>query len=75
MSLLFNHFHVQSPCSPLIEDYIDIFYVIDEGDIPSIQCKMSLGGPKSMRKVVGLSLISIDFYVQSLITERVRSVG
>jgi hypothetical protein len=38
----------------------------DKGDIPSIQCKMSLKGPKSMRKVDGLSLIFIDFYVPAL---------
>jgi hypothetical protein len=31
--------------------------------IPSIQCKMSLRGPKSMREVVGPSLIFINFYV------------
>jgi hypothetical protein len=35
----------------------------DKGDIPFIQCKMNLGGPKSMRKVDGLSLMFIDFYV------------
>jgi hypothetical protein len=46
-----------------MEDYTEIFYMIDKGDIPSIQCKMSLGGPKSMRKVDDLSLIVIDFYV------------
>jgi hypothetical protein len=40
--------------------------MIDEGDIPSIQCKMSLKGPKSMRKVDGLGLIFIDFYVPAL---------
>jgi hypothetical protein len=51
---------MQSPCNPLIEDYTEIFYVIDEGDIPSIQCKMSLRGPKSIRKVDGLRLILID---------------
>jgi hypothetical protein len=32
------------------------FYMIDERDIPSIQCKMSLSGPKSVRKVDGQSL-------------------
>jgi hypothetical protein len=37
--------------------------MIDEGDIPSIQCKMSLRGPKSMKKVDWLSLISTDYYV------------
>jgi hypothetical protein len=34
-----------------------------KGNISSIQCKMSLGGPKSMRKVDDVSLILIDFYV------------
>jgi hypothetical protein len=43
-SLGFSHFYVQSPCKPLIEDYTEKFYMIDEGDIPSIQGKMSLGG-------------------------------
>jgi hypothetical protein len=38
--------------------------MIGEGNIPSIHCKMSLRGPKCMRKVDGLSLILIDFYVQ-----------
>jgi hypothetical protein len=57
---------VESPCNPLIEDYTQIFYLIDEGDIPSIQCKMHLRGPKSMRKVDGLNLIFIDFYVPAL---------
>jgi hypothetical protein len=50
----FNHFYVLSPCNPLIEDYTEIFYMTDEGDVPSIQCKMSLRGPKCMRKVDGL---------------------
>jgi hypothetical protein len=52
------------PCSnPLIEDYTEIFYMIDKGDIPSIQCKMPLRESKSMSKVGGLRLIFIDFYV------------
>jgi hypothetical protein len=46
--------------------------MIDKGDIPSIQCKMSLGGPKSMRKVDGLSLIFIDFYVPALYRQSLR---
>jgi hypothetical protein len=46
--------------------------MIDEGDIPSIQCKMSLMGPKYMRKVDGVSLIVIDFYVPVL-TPRLNS--
>jgi hypothetical protein len=60
----FNHFYVYSPCDPLIEDYTEIFYMIDEGDIPSIQGKMRLGGPKSMKKVNDLSLIFNDFLFQ-----------
>jgi hypothetical protein len=46
--------------------------MIDEGDIQSIQCKMSLRGPESMTKVDGLSLIFIDFYVSQL-TPRLNS--
>jgi hypothetical protein len=42
--------------------------MIDKQDIPSIQCKMSLRGPKTMRKVDGLSFIFIDFYVPELIS-------
>jgi hypothetical protein len=37
--------------------------MVDKGDIPSIQCKMSLRRPKSLRKVDGLSLIFLNFYV------------
>jgi hypothetical protein len=39
----------------LIEDYNEIFYTIDAEDIPFIQCKMSLSGPKSTIRVDGLS--------------------
>jgi hypothetical protein len=46
--------------------------MIDKGDIPSIQCKMSLRRPESMRKVDGVSLIFIDFYVAAL-TPRLNS--
>jgi hypothetical protein len=46
-----------------MEIYTQIFYMIDEGDTPSIQYKMSLRGPNSMRKVDELSLIFIDFYI------------
>jgi hypothetical protein len=63
---------VQSPCNPLIEDYTEIFYIIDEGDIPSILRNISLRGPQSMRKVDGPSLIFIDFYVPAL-TPRLSS--
>jgi hypothetical protein len=40
-----------SPCNPLIEDYTQTFYMIEKGDIPSIQSNMSLRGPNSMRKL------------------------
>jgi hypothetical protein len=56
----------------LIKDYTEIFYMTDEGDMPSIQCKTSLRGPKSMGKVDCLSLIFIDFYVPGL-TPRLSS--
>jgi hypothetical protein len=46
--------------------------MIDEGDIPSIQCKMGLRGPTSMRKVDDMCLIFIDFYVPAL-TPRLNS--
>jgi hypothetical protein len=45
---------------------VQIFYMIDLGDIPSIQCKMSPMERKSMRKTDLLSLIFIDFYVPAL---------
>jgi hypothetical protein len=40
--------------------------MINEGGILSIWCKMNLKGPKSMRKVDGLSLIFIGFYIPAL---------
>jgi hypothetical protein len=46
--------------------------MIDKGDIPPIQCKMSLGGPNTMRKVDGSCFIFIDFYVPTL-TPRLNS--
>jgi hypothetical protein len=63
---------VLSPCTPLIEDYSEIFYIL-EGDVPPVRCKMSLRGAKSMRKVYGLSLILIEFYVPAL-TPRLNSI-
>jgi hypothetical protein len=62
----FDHFYVQFLCKPLIEDNTEIFYMIDERDVPSVQCKRSLRRPKSMRKVDCLSLIFIDLYVPVL---------
>jgi hypothetical protein len=38
----------------------------DKGDIPSIQSKMSFGGPKSITQTGGPHLIFIDFYVPAL---------
>jgi hypothetical protein len=57
---------MQSPCNPLIEDYIQIFYMIDEGDIPSIKCEMALNWSKSVREVDGPRFILIDFDVPAL---------
>jgi hypothetical protein len=63
---------VWSSCNRLTDDYTEIFYMIGEGDIPFVQFKMNLKGPKSMRKVDGLSLIFIHFYVPAL-TPRLNS--
>jgi hypothetical protein len=63
---------VQSPCNPLIEDYSEIFYMIDEGNVPSIQYELSLRGSESVREVGGQSLILIDFNVPA-ITPRLNS--
>jgi hypothetical protein len=41
--------------------------MIHEEDVPSVQCKMRLRGPKSMRKVDNLRLTFIDFYAPALI--------
>jgi hypothetical protein len=57
---------VQSPCKPFIEDYTEIFCMIDEEDVLSVQCKMNLRRPKSIRKVDGHGLIFIEFYVPAL---------
>jgi hypothetical protein len=46
--------------------------LIDEGDILSIHCKMSLMGPKSLRNVDGLSLIII-YFCDSALTPRLNS--
>jgi hypothetical protein len=45
-----------SACNPLIEDYTEIFYMIDEGDITFIQCKMILRGAKSITKIMKLRI-------------------
>jgi hypothetical protein len=37
-----------------------MLYMFHKGDVPSIQCKMSLRAPKNMRKVDDMSLIFID---------------
>jgi hypothetical protein len=42
----FNHFCLWSPCNPFIEDYTQVLYMNDKGDILSIQYKVSLRGPR-----------------------------
>jgi hypothetical protein len=42
----------------------------DKRDIPSIQCKINLRESRPMRKVDGLSLILIEFYVP-VVTPRI----
>jgi hypothetical protein len=57
---------MQSPRNPFIRDYTEVFYMIYEGNDPSIHCKTSLDRLSSMEEIDGLSLISIDFYVATL---------
>jgi hypothetical protein len=59
-------YYMQSPCNLLIEDYTEVFYMNDEGDVSSIQCEMSLRWSKFMREADGPSLILIDFNVPGL---------
>jgi hypothetical protein len=56
---------VKSTFNPLIEDYTQIFYMIDKGDNRSIQCKIASEGQVS-EKADCLSFIFIDFYVPAL---------
>jgi hypothetical protein len=46
--------------------------MIEKGDVPSIQCKMSLRGPKPMRKVDDMSLIVIVYNIPTL-TQRLNN--
>jgi hypothetical protein len=69
----FNHFDVKFPCNPLIEDYTEVLYTIEEEDIASIQYKMSLRGSMPMRNVDVLRLIFMDIYVPAL-TSRFSSI-
>jgi hypothetical protein len=70
-----THLYVMILSSILLtrqQHILSLFYIIDKGDISSIQSNMSLRGSKSMRKVDGLSLILIDYYVPGL-TPRLNS--
>jgi hypothetical protein len=57
---------MQSPCNPLVEDYTEVFYMIQKGNVPSVQCEMSLRWYRSMREVDDPSFIFIDFNVPAL---------
>jgi hypothetical protein len=59
----FHHFNLKSSCNPLIEDYTKAFYMIHEGDFPSIQLDVSVRWFKSMKEIDGPSHIFIDFNV------------
>jgi hypothetical protein len=59
--------------NPLIEDYTEVFYIIEECDVVTLQCKMIFGGgPEFTSQVEVLSLIVIAFYVPTL-TSRLSS--
>jgi hypothetical protein len=64
--LVFDHFYVQSPCKPPIEDYTEIFCTIYKWNIPSIQCKMRHRRTTAAREVDPLSLIFINFDIPAL---------
>jgi hypothetical protein len=51
----FDHLCVQSPYNPLAEDYTQVFYMIPEGDVPSVRCEVKLRWSKSMRDADGPS--------------------
>jgi hypothetical protein len=57
---------VESPCNPLVEDYTDVFYMNHKGDVPSVQCEMSLRRSNSMRDVDSSSFIFINFNVPAI---------
>jgi hypothetical protein len=57
---------MQSPCEPLVEDYTEVFYMIHEGDVPSIQCEVNLRWSKSVREVDSPNYTFIDFNVPAL---------
>jgi hypothetical protein len=52
---------MQSPYNTLIEDYTKVFFMTHEGDVPSVQCEVSLRWSKSVKEVDDPSLILIDF--------------
>jgi hypothetical protein len=54
----------------LSENYTEMLYMIDEGDVPSVQCNMNLNG--SVREIDGFSLIFIDVSIPAL-TPRLNS--
>jgi hypothetical protein len=49
-----------------MKDYTSVFYMICEGNVPSIQCKPSLDRLQSMGNTDGLTLIFIYFHVPAL---------
>lgn len=53
----FDHFYMQSPCNPLVEEKTEVFYMIHEVDVLSVQCEMNPRWSKSMREVGSLSFI------------------
>jgi hypothetical protein len=65
-ALAFDHFYVQSPCNPLIEDYTEIFYTIYKWNISSIQCEMRHRWMTTAREVDPVSLIFINFDIPAL---------
>jgi len=57
-----DRIYMRSPCNFPIENYTEIFYICNKGNVPAFQCKMSLERSMSAGEVHGLSVIFITSY-------------
>jgi hypothetical protein len=64
--MYFDYFCMQSTCNPLVEDFDQVFCMINEGGVPPSHCEMNLRWSKSIRYVDDLSFILIYFNLPAL---------
>jgi hypothetical protein len=57
----FHHFQIKSPCNLLVEDYIEVFYMIHNVVVPFVQCEMNIRLSKSVTEVDGPNFIFFFF--------------